>query len=166
MEDLLDLGKLIVDVGGLLLAAVSAIISIVSIIISVFQAIKVEKLKAKLEIEKNKAILNDSKIRQAYENFIYSMMNIDNKEKYWEIEEWIKNFTKNMLLFSEHNTIQAINKYKLNTNDDRIVRIWLAEDIFFAMRKDLWVSNDWIKHWDLIQFLVSWDISNILNGKK
>ncbi|MBQ7073861.1 hypothetical protein IJM86_02125 [bacterium] len=82
MEELLDLGKLIVDVGGLLLAAVSAIISIVSIIISVFQAIKVEKLKAKLEIEKNKAILNDSKIRQAYENFIYSMMNIDNKEKY------------------------------------------------------------------------------------
>ena len=161
-----ELIELLLNATWTIVSILSVIISIASVIISTILAFRVERLKTELEIEKNKAILNDSKIREAYETFIYSFINFDDEKNIWKINEWIKIFTKNMLLFSWYDTIQAINKYKLNTNDDRIVRIWLAEDIFCAMRKDLWVSNHRINHWDLIQFLVKSDVSSILNNKK
>ena len=149
-----------------ILALIWMCISVASIIISFIQALKVERLKTRLEIEKNKAILNDSKIRKAYEDFVSCFIGFSVDEKLWDIDEWIKNFTKNSLLFSWENTIPAINKYKTSTNKNKNEKIYLAEDIFFAMRKDLWVSNKWMKHWDLIQFLVKWNISDILKDNK
>ena len=113
------------------LAAVWIIISIVSMIISFIQSFKIERLKTKLEIEKNKAVLNDSKIRKAYEDFVSSIMNFNNQEKAWEIEEWIKNFTKNSLLFSWKNTIHAINKYKTSTPKNNKEEINLVENIIY-----------------------------------
>ena len=160
------MAKLILDTIWTINSTLSVIISFISIIISVILAFKVEKLKAELEIEKNKAILNDSKIRKAYEDFISSFVDSNNQDKNWEINDWIKSFTKSVLLFSWQNTIHAINKYKTSVNKNRNEQIDLAENILFAMRQDLWVSNKWIKHWDLIQFLVKSDISSILNNKK
>lgn len=157
--------KLIIEWINLVFTALWLIISITSIVIATVQAFKIERLKTELDIQKNKILLNDSKIRKAYEDFISSFINSSNDKNSWEIEETIKNFTKDTLLFSWESTIHAINKYKTSSPKNKNDKICLTENIFLAMRKDLWVNNSWIKHWDLTQFLVKWDISNILNNK-
>ena len=132
-----------------------------------YQSFKVEKLKNKLEIEKNKVLLNDSKIRQAYESFISTFFTIIKmKENSIEIDadkinNTIDEFVKNMLLFSWPNTIKSIWKYKASFNLANRKKVLLMEKIILAMRKDLWVSNSRIKEFEIFQIFINSDIKTV-----
>ncbi len=122
--------------------------------------IEIEKLKAKLELEKDIDILNNKKYREGYQNYLNLIFN-DIEEKRWinmtKNEKWINDFMRVALLFAWPETIKAFWLYRkacwVNKNN-----LLYMESLLFSMRKDLWVSNDWLKEYDILQTLVIWDI--------
>lgn len=143
------------------------ILASISLIVTIIQAFKIEKYKNKLELQKSKDILNDWKLRNAYENFVSLIFEIyHNNWKNKSIEDWIDDFVKNMLLFSWPNTIKAINNYKTNKSSIESEKLLLIENIIMAMRKDLWASNKWLNDFDIIQLLINWNIKNYFKSNQ
>lgn len=137
---------------------ISSVLAFWAFVWWIVEKIKSEKLKTRLEIEKNKNILNDKKFRETYESFIWLMFDVLWKKKGINIEQWIMNFMRWAVLFAGPETIKTFGLYRKEAGKGGDVISYL-EKLILAMRKDLWVSNDCLKEYDIIQVFVLWDAS-------
>lgn len=81
------------------------------------------------------------------------------------MKEWITSFMKTSLLFSSSNTIKAFwlyrkESWKENTNDVLII----MENLIKEMRNDLWVSNENLDKFDILQTFIIWDVKEELDN--
>lgn len=148
---------------------------IISIIATIFwfyqffkkqkQNIELEKIKKELEIYKEKNILNDNTIRKAYEDFISLMFKILNKEnKKLNINLEISKFLEKTIIFSWPKTIKAFWNYRKNANDNENI-LYNIEKLLFSIREDLWVSNEWLEKFDILQTFIIEDLKKIETQK-
>ncbi len=128
--------------------------------------IEIEKLKSKLELEKDKNMLNDKKFRQAYEDFIcllFDMLHQKKTNKKIDVESWIVEFMKKTLLFAWPETLKTFWLYRKEAGswNEKDIMIY-TENLIFAMRKDLWVSNEKLEQYDILQTFIIWDIKKAI----
>jgi len=120
--------------------------------------LEIEKLKTKLELEKEKKLLNDKKFREAYEDFISLMFDVIKKKKV-DIDKWIINFIKKTLLFAGPKTLKTFSLYRKEAWLEKNMNILLyLEKLIISMREDLWVSNEWLDKYDILQTFIIWNV--------
>lgn len=126
-----------------------------------YEKIKVENLKQKLELEKTQKLLNDEKIRDSYNSFIWLLFDVvKKKEKVTpeEIDDKIVKFMKVALLFAWPETVKSFWKYRKEWwNWTKDIFLYM-EDLIKSMRRDLWVSNKTINTYDILQVFIIWDV--------
>lgn len=130
--------------------------------------VQIEKLRSKLEIEKNQFLMNDQKFRKWYEDFINLMMSIISKDKKLDrTDQWIISFMKVAILFAWPETIKTFGAYRKNAgkSDGEQEILFYMEKLLWSMRKDLGVSNEWLEQYDILQTFIVWDIKESLNTK-
>lgn len=156
-----------------LLGFVWIIFSVIWNIIQFFankkQEIRIERLKSQLDVEKTKVLRNDETFRNSYQSFLNVLMNILHKDKKLEeAEQWMIDFIKASILFASPETIKTLGEYRKIANEtqgDHSVLKYM-DKLFLNMRKDLWVSNESLKAFDILQTMIVGDIKKALDGKK
>lgn len=129
------------------------------------QSLEIERLKNQLELEKTQKLLNDEKFRKGYEEFIALLFSILNKDrKLDKTEQWIINFMKTSILFAWPETLKSFWWYRREAGTSNQKKIaFFIEELLFNMRKDLWVSNYWLKQYDILQTLIVGDAKKELS---
>jgi len=115
-------------------------------------------LKNQLELQKTKQLLNDEKFRKWYEDFISLMFSLINQNRQLDkTERWIIEFMKTSILFAWPETLKNFSLYRKEAGMHTKDIVLYMENLILAMRKDLGVSNNWLKAYDIIQTLVVGD---------
>lgn len=132
------------------------------------QEIRIESLKSQLDVEKTKVLRNDETFRNSYQSFLSVLMNMLHKDKKLEeAEQWMIDFIKASILFASPETIKTLGEYRKIANepegDNSVLRY--MDKLFLSMRKDLWVSNQSLKEFDILQTMIVGDIKKVLNTK-
>lgn len=128
--------------------------------------VEIEKLKAKVYLERSQKLLNDEKFRKGYEDFIALVFDVTFKNRDKEptdMEKKILEFIKTSLLFAWPETIKSFGMYRKEawSGDTNDILLYMDE-LIAKMREDLWVSNDWLEIWDMLQTFVVWDVKKEL----
>ena len=118
------------------------------------QGIRIETLKSQLDVEKTKVLRNDETFRNSYQSFLNVLMDMLHKDKKLEeAEQWMIDFIKASILFASPETIKTLGEYRKIINEpqgDNSVLKYM-DKLFLSMRKDLWVSNQSLKEFDILQ---------------
>lgn len=80
--------------------------------------------------------------------------------------EWLI-FIKASILFASPETIKTLGEYRKIINEpqgDNSVLKYM-DKLFLSMRKDLWVSNQSLKEFDILQTIIVGDIKKALDSK-
>lgn len=129
------------------------------------QEVEIEKLKTQLELQKNQKLLNDKKFREWYEKFINLLFDVLNKKSNdKQMKEWIIDFIKTSLLFSSAKTIKTFWLYRKESSNENSTDILIyMENLIKEMRNDLWVGNEDLDKFDILQTFIIWDIKKEIN---
>ena len=147
------------------------------------QEVEIEKLKTKLDLEKDKSLLNDKKFREAYSIYIWSIIqllkstksDINDKVKndeYDKIVEEIYKFLEIAILYSSPKTIKAFWDFKLMTvksenntvkSENNIEAIRYMWKILLSMREDVWANNKDLDEFDILQTFINSDVREHFN---
>ena len=76
-------------------------------------------------------------------------------------------FIKASILFASPETIKTLGEYRKIINEpqgDNSVLKYM-DKLFLSMRKDLWVSNQSLKEFDILQTIIVGDIKKALDSK-
>lgn len=130
------------------------------------QQVKIEKLKTELELEKHQKILNSEKFRKWYEEFIDLIVDQiaqRNESNNIDIDQKMMNFIKVSLLFAWPDTIKSFGAYRKEAKieDSNDILLYM-ENLIGKMRQDLWVSNEWLSSYDILQMFFVWDLKESL----
>lgn len=132
------------------------------------QGIRIETLKSQLDVEKTKVLRNDETFRNSYQSFLNVLMDMLHKDKKLEeAEQWMIDFIKASILFASPETIKTLGEYRKIINEpqgDNSVLKYM-DKLFLSMRKDLWVSNQSLKEFDILQTIIVGDIKKALDSK-
>lgn len=138
------------------------------------QEVEVEKLKAKLEFEKDKWLLNDKKFREAYNIFISSIIKFIKSSKEKKNNDKILNeavnniyeFIQIAILYSSSETIKSFWEYKRVSSwwENSIEVIKYMWKVLLCMRKDVWAENTNLDEFDILQTFVNWDVRKEFNS--
>lgn len=164
MQDIEKIIQALKDNRVIVVAILSALRNIVQFIWLQKKDLKIEKIKKQLDIE----LLNDEKFRTWYQSFVDLTIDFLHKEKeLGKTEQWIIDFMKVAILFAWPDTIKQFWEYrKVAGKQDNSKDILLyMEKLLSCMRKDLGVSNKWLKDYDLLQTLIVGDIKKALDSK-
>ena len=152
--------------------SVEIFISLLALIISIILAVynwynsnRLKRLEWKLEIQKNKSVLNDKRNREIFDNFIELYVDILFNNK--NVKD--KNIEKNMLvvkklllinwsweLIKEFNNFIFFSQMKVIDNKKTFNSF---ENLIRIFRKEIWVNNDWLEKLWLLQVFINWKIN-------
>lgn len=153
---------------GFVWTALSLIRNVTQFFVNKKQEIRIETLKSQLDVEKTKVLRNDETFRNSYQSFLNVLMNMLHKDKKLEeAEQWMIDFIKASILFASPETIKTLGEYRKIANEpqgDNSVLKYM-DKLFLSMRKDLWVSNESLKEFDILQTMIVGDIKKALDAK-
>lgn len=158
----------------ILLSWFSLLVSILLAIYTWYNNLRLKKLENDLDIKKNKTLLNDKRSREIFDDFIdvflsYLSIPWTKKINDHKIKEILIKVKKLVLIYWSGRLISSFNNFQKVSNSDiegdsYVLNLYNAlDDLLVALRSEIWVDNNNLEKYWVIQLFVTDNINNEIN---